>query len=68
MGRLRITLRRSLIGHPRSQKETAKALGLTRPHRTVVRPDSAPIRGMIGKIGHLVSVEHIEENGEQRGS
>jgi large subunit ribosomal protein L30 len=68
MGQLRITLRRSVIGHPQDQKDTAKALGLTRPRRTVVRPDTAPIRGMIDKIHHLVTVERIDESEGQRGS
>jgi len=67
--RLRITLRRSVIGHPREQKQTARTLGLTRLGRAVVRPDNPAIRGMIRTLHHLVSVEEIEEEdrGEQRG-
>jgi large subunit ribosomal protein L30 len=68
MSRLRITLLRSVIGHPQHQKDTARALGLTRLQRTVVRPDTPAIRGMIGKIGHLISVEAVEEGDEARGS
>ena len=63
MSRLRITLRRSVIGHPQDQKDTARALGLTRPRRTVVRPDNPSIRGMVNKLRHLVSVEEIGDDG-----
>jgi large subunit ribosomal protein L30 len=65
MSRLRITLQRSVIGHAQGQKDTARALGLTRPRRTVVRPDSPAIRGMISKISHLVVVEQIDGNEEE---
>jgi large subunit ribosomal protein L30 len=61
MSRLRVTLRRSPIGHPKNQKETARALGLTKLQRTVIRPDTPAIRGMVNTIGHLVTVEQIED-------
>jgi large subunit ribosomal protein L30 len=61
MSPLRITLTRSTIGHPENQKETARTLGLTRINRTVVRPDSPVIRGMIETIRHLVSVEETDQ-------
>ncbi len=69
MKRLRITLRRSVIGHPKDQKDTARALGLNRLNATVVRPDDPSIRGMARKISHLVAIEQIdaEEEDEQRG-
>ena len=60
MKQLRITLRRSVIGHPKDQKETARILGLTRMNRAVVRPDTPSIRGMVGKLHHLVAVEEID--------
>ena len=34
-----------------------RALGLTRINKSVFRPDTPEIRGMIGKITHLVVVE-----------
>jgi large subunit ribosomal protein L30 len=64
MSRLRITLQRSVIGTTQRQRATARALGLTRPHRTVVRPDTPSVRGMIQRIGHLVAVEEIQ-NGDE---
>ena len=62
MSSLRITLRRSVIGHPQDQKDTARALGLTRINRTVVRPDTPAMRGMVSKLHHLVSVEQIGDD------
>jgi large subunit ribosomal protein L30 len=61
MSQFRIRLRRSLIGHPKNQQVTARALGLTRINRAVVRPDTPAVRGMVRTIGHLVEVEEIEE-------
>jgi large subunit ribosomal protein L30 len=57
-GLLKVTLRRSLIGHPKDQKETARALGLTKMNSTVVRADTPAVRGMVTKIIHLVRVEN----------
>jgi large subunit ribosomal protein L30 len=59
MNRLRIRLRRSLIGHPRDQKETARILGLRKLNRTVLRPDTPAVRGMVNKLRHLVTIEEI---------
>ncbi len=68
MKQLRITLRRSVIGHPKDQKETARILGLTRMNHAVVRPDTPSIRGMVRKLHHLVAFEEIgEETGEEKG-
>jgi large subunit ribosomal protein L30 len=56
-GKLRVTLRRSPIGSPERQKRTLRALGLRRPNSTAVHEDTPSIRGMIGKVMHLVEVE-----------
>jgi large subunit ribosomal protein L30 len=64
MSELRVTLRRSVIGHPQDQKETARALGFTKLNRTVRHPDNPCVRGMIRKIRHLVSVETVLEDEE----
>lgn len=42
---LRVTLVRSLIGYPRSQRVVARGLGLGKINSSVVRPDSPEIRG-----------------------
>ena len=57
MANLEITLKRSLIGRPQNQVDTAKALGLTKLHKVVVKPDNEAIRGMVQTISHLVEVK-----------
>jgi large subunit ribosomal protein L30 len=59
MGQLKIKLVKSTIGKPGNQKLTAKALGLTKLQRTVVKPDNQHIRGMVATIAHLVEVEEV---------
>ncbi|MCH7996998.1 MAG: 50S ribosomal protein L30 [Chloroflexi bacterium] len=58
--RLKVTLRKSGIGHPQDQKDTIRALGLRRLHQTVEHDDSPSVRGMVEKIKHLVVVEVLE--------
>ena len=55
--KLKITQIRSAIGRKKDQKGTIKALGIRKLHQTVVHDDSPQIRGMIGKVSHLVHVE-----------
>lgn len=57
MAKLRVTLIRSGIGNIEVQKRTLKSLGLRRLNQTVIHDDTAPIRGMVGKVKHLVKVE-----------
>ena len=45
---------RSGIGFDKTQKATLRALGLEKIGRVVTRPDNAAIRGMVGKVPHLV--------------
>jgi large subunit ribosomal protein L30 len=54
---LKITLSKSLLGHPEKHRRVARALGLTRTHRSVMQYDTPIIRGMIMKISHLLTVE-----------
>jgi len=54
---LKITLVRSPIGQTERQRATLRGLGLTRVGKTVVRSDTAPTRGMITKVQHLIEVE-----------
>ena len=64
MAKLRIVWVRSGIGYAEVQKRTLKALGLRRLNQSVTHDDTAPIRGMIGKIKHLVKVEAEIGNAE----
>jgi large subunit ribosomal protein L30 len=54
---LRITLTRSPIGTTYRHRATIIALGLRRLHQTVEQADTPQLRGMLAKVGHMVSVE-----------
>ena len=66
-GKLRITLKRSVIGRPQNQRATVRGLGLHRLHQTVEQPDNPSMRGMVRTVEHLVSVEIIEESMSSSG-
>ena len=55
--KIKVTQVRSGIGRPKNQRLTLKGLGLTRMNKTVLVNNTAPIRGMIRKVQHLVKVE-----------
>jgi large subunit ribosomal protein L30 len=55
--KIKVTQIRSGIGRPGNQKLTLKGLGLNRIGKTVTVNNTAPIRGMIRKVQHLVKVE-----------
>lgn len=60
MTQVKITLTRSLIGYPKDQRATVKALGLGKIRTSVVKEDSASLRGMLHKVAHLVEVEEVK--------
>jgi large subunit ribosomal protein L30 len=57
---LQITLKRSLIGRPETQRRTVISLGLRKMHQSVTQQDNAAIRGMVNQVSHLVEVKEIE--------
>ncbi|HCV7827895.1 TPA: 50S ribosomal protein L30 [Staphylococcus aureus] len=57
MAKLQITLTRSVIGRPETQRITVEALGLKKTNSSVVVEDNPAIRGQINKVKHLVTVE-----------
>ena len=61
MAKLKITLTRSLISRPQTQRDTVRALGLRKLNSSVELPDNAAIRGQIHKVEHLVTVEEIKD-------
>ncbi len=61
MAKLKITLTRSLIGRPQTQRKTVKSLGLGKMNSSSVLPDNPAIRGQIHKVQHLVSVEEVND-------
>lgn len=58
--KLKVTLVRSGINRPENQKQTIKALGLTKMHRSSILKDTEQVRGMIRTVSHLVKVEPVE--------
>ena len=54
---LKITLQKSVICTPKSQKATVEAMGLRRIRHTIELPDTPETRGMILKVRHLVTVQ-----------
>ncbi|MBA4549396.1 50S ribosomal protein L30 [Thermoactinomyces intermedius] len=59
--KLAITLKRSMIGRPESQRVTLRTLGLKKREQTVTHQDNPAIRGMLNKVSHLVEVKEINE-------
>ncbi len=57
---LLVTQIRSAIGAKPKQRGTLRALGLGRIGRSNTLPDRPEIRGMIGRVPHLVSVEEVD--------
>lgn len=53
---LQITLTKGLVGKTKIQRKVVAALGLGKYGSSVLRQDSAVIRGMINKVSHLVTV------------
>jgi len=53
---LTVTLVKSPIGYPERQKRTVRALGLRKMMQSVEHSDTPVLRGMIGKIPHLLDV------------
>lgn len=58
--KLKITQIRSAIGRLQKQKDTIKALGITKRGRSVVQDDTPVIRGMINTVNHLVTVQEVD--------
>jgi large subunit ribosomal protein L30 len=56
-GKIKITQIKSGIGQLKRKKLTLKALGITKPGRSVVQSDTPCIRGMVNTVSHLVKVE-----------
>ena len=57
MSSVRVTWVKSMIGSNQRQRATLRGLGLRRLNQTVELKDDPAVRGMIGKVAHLVRVE-----------
>jgi large subunit ribosomal protein L30 len=54
---LKITQIKSGIGEKPAARETLRSLGFKRVGQTVVKEDSASVRGYLHAVRHLVTVE-----------
>ena len=54
-----VTLRRGLAGKPWPHRRVVEALGLTRRHDCVEKPNNASIRGMLGKVWEETGLGHL---------
>ncbi len=59
--KIQVTLKRSTIGRPETQKIVVKTLGLRKLNQTVIHNDNPAIRGMVEKVSHLVEVKELDE-------
>jgi large subunit ribosomal protein L30 len=58
-GRIRLKQVKSEIGYNQRQRATLRGLGIRKMHKVVEVEDTPSVRGMIGKVSHLVVV--VEE-------
>lgn len=60
-GVVKVTLVKSMIGRPEKHRKVLRGMGLTRVNRSVELENTPPIRGMIDKVSHLVTVEETSD-------
>ena len=58
--KVKITLKRSLIGQKPKARETVRSLGLKKINSTTERERNPMVDGMLHKIKHLVEIEEIK--------
>jgi large subunit ribosomal protein L30 len=61
MTKLKVTLKRSVIGSTKSQQATVRGLGLRKIRSSKVLINTPAVRGMIKKVIHLLDVEEVTE-------
>jgi large subunit ribosomal protein L30 len=61
MAKVKITLTRSPIGAPLTQRRTVEGLGLRKLNHSVIQPANLQILGMVRKVHHLVTIEEVAD-------
>ncbi|HEY0273683.1 MAG TPA: 50S ribosomal protein L30 [Chitinophaga sp.] len=59
MAKIKVTQVKSGIDRPEKQKQTLKALGLTKLNRSIEVEATAQVLGMVRAVHHLVKVEEV---------
>ncbi len=57
--KLKVTLKRSVIGSTKEQRDTVIGLGLRRINHSKTLENTPAVLGMIKKVLHLVQVEEV---------
>lgn len=55
--KVKVTLKRSVIGEKPKTRATVESLGLRKLHQTREHTDTPTLRGMLARVRHLVEVE-----------
>ena len=61
MAKVKITLKRSLIGQCHKSRETIKSLGLKKINSTVEKELDNSLEGMLNVVNHLVTIEEVSK-------
>lgn len=59
-GKIKVTLRKSMIGRPEKHRKVLRGMGLRKLNQTVELENTPPNRGMVAKVIHLVEAEEIK--------
>ena len=57
--KVKLTQVKSIIDRPKRQKATMHALGLKKMNQSVEHEATPQILGMVDKVNHLITVEHL---------
>ncbi len=60
MNKLKVVLKKSLIGSTDTQRATIAGLGLKRPNQERILENTPAVRGMVRKVLHLVDVQELD--------
>ena len=60
MNKLKVVLKKSVIGSTKIQRATVAGLGLKRPNQERILDNTPAIRGMVRKVLHLIDVQELD--------
>ena len=60
MTKLKVTLKKSIIGANKNQRDCVLGLGLRKTNQSRVVENTPAVRGMVKRVLHLVDVEQID--------
>jgi large subunit ribosomal protein L30 len=59
--KIRITLKRSVIGRSEKHRKILRALGLRKLNQSVVQNDTPSVKGMLYKVSSMVDVMRVKD-------